>query len=63
MPFLSSVPASAALLVVGIVLFIVLCFKGTHTAIAAILCAMIVALGSSQGWVTSVCRTFFLPDA
>ena len=58
MPFLSSVPASAALLVVGIVLFIVLCFKGTHTAIAAILCAMIVALGSSQGWVTSIFVTF-----
>lgn len=58
MPILSSVGVSAVLMIAGIVLFIILCFRGWHTAIAAIVCGMIVALGSSKGWVESVFTTF-----
>ena len=50
-PFLSSVPVSAALLIVGIVLFVVMCYKGIHTAVAALIASAIVALGSSSGFI------------
>ena len=56
-PFLSSVPVSAALLVIGIVLFVVMCYKGIHTAVSAIIASAIVALGSSTGFLdTAVCH-------
>ena len=35
-PVLSSVPVSAVILVLGIVLFVVLCYKGVHTATSAL---------------------------
>lgn len=54
MPLFSSVGASAALLLIGIGLFIFMCFKGWHTALAAIICAMVVALGSGEGWLNSL---------
>ena len=41
-------------MLLGIILFIIMCFKGWHTALAAIICAMVVALGSGEGWLNSI---------
>lgn len=57
-PFLSSVPVSAALLIIGIVLFVVMCYKGIHTAVSAIIASAIVALGSSSGFLTTITDTW-----
>ena len=57
-PFLSSVPVSAALLVIGIVLFVVMCYKGIHTAVSAIIASAIVALGSSTGFLDTITTTW-----
>lgn len=57
-PFLSSVPVSAVLLIVGIVLFVVMCYKGIHTAVAALISSAIVALGSSSGFITTITSTW-----
>lgn len=54
----TSVGASAAFLVLGIVLFIILCFRGVNTALAALLGAMVVALGSTDGWMEAIFTTF-----
>lgn len=54
----TSVAGSAVFLILGIVLFILMCFKGWHTAIAAFICAMVVAVGSGEGWLTSIFSTF-----
>ena len=57
-PFLSTVPVSAILLVLGIVLFVVLCYKGINTAVSAIIAAALVALGSSDGFVITMTTTW-----
>ena len=57
-PFLSSVPVSAALLIIGIVLFVVLCYKGVHTATSAIIASAVVALGSGSGFLTTITTTW-----
>ena len=57
-PFLSSVPVSAALLVIGIILFVVLCYKGVHTAVSAIIASAVVALGSSTGFLDTITSTW-----
>lgn len=57
-PFLSTVPVSAVLLVLGIVLFVVLCYKGINTAASAIIAAALVALGSSDGFVITMTTTW-----
>ena len=57
-PFLSSVPVSAVLLVLGIVLFVVLCYRGLNTAAAALIASALVALGSTQGFTTAMTSTW-----
>lgn len=57
-PFLSSVPVSAALLIIGIVLFVVMCYKGIHTAVSALIASAIVALGSSNGFIITITTTW-----
>lgn len=44
----TSMGASTVILVLGIVLFIVLCFKGLHTGVAALASACVVALGTAD---------------
>lgn len=57
-PFLSSVPVSAVLLILGIVLFVVMCYKGIHTAVSALIASAIVALGSSSGFIETITTTW-----
>lgn len=57
-PFLSSVPVSAVLLVLGIVLFVVLCYRGMNTAAAALISAALVALGSTEGFTKTMTSTW-----
>lgn len=57
-PYLSSVPVSAILLVLGIVLFVVLCYKGVNTAASAIIASAVVALGSATGFIDTMCTTW-----
>ena len=57
-PFLSTVPVSAILLVLGIVLFVVLCYKGINTAASAIIASALVALGSANGFVITMTDTW-----
>ena len=45
-------------IIVAIVLFIIFCFKGMHTGIAALICAIIAALGSTNGFYTALFETF-----
>ena len=40
---LTSIPVSTAILVVSIVLFVVMCYKGVHTATAALIASAIMA--------------------
>lgn len=54
----TSVGASATLLIVGLVVFIALCFAGWHTALAALLSSFIVALGCADGWISAMFTTF-----
>lgn len=49
---------SAFFVVAAIVLFIVLCFKGVHTGIAALISACIGALGSGEAFYVSIFETF-----
>ena len=55
---LTSVPVSAILLILGVVVFIILCFKGMNTGIAAVIAAAIVALGATDGWLTTMFDSF-----
>lgn len=54
----TSVGASAVCLIAGIIIFIVLCFKGLHTALAALIGAMVVALGATDGWTSAIFTAF-----
>ena len=45
-------------IIVAIVLFIILCFKGMHTGVAALICAVIAALGSTNGFYVALFETF-----
>ena len=45
-------------IIVAVVLFIIFCFKGMHTGIAALICAVIAALGSTNGFYTALFETF-----
>jgi H+/gluconate symporter-like permease len=54
----TSVPVSTVILIASIVLFIVLCFKGMHTATAAVICAALLALGTTDGWTTTMTETW-----
>ena len=44
---LTSIPVSTAILVVSIVLFVVMCYKGVHTATAALIASAIMAFGTT----------------
>lgn len=54
----TSIPVSTAILIISIVLFIVFCFKGMHTAVAALICAALLALGTNDGWMTTMTQTW-----
>ena len=49
---------SALFVILAIVLFIILCFKGVHTGIAALISTLIAALGSGESFYVSVFETF-----
>ena len=55
---LTSIPVSTAILVVSIVLFVVMCYKGVHTATAALIASAIMAFGTTDGWVTTMTTTW-----
>ncbi len=55
---ITSVAGSAVCLVVAIVVFIILCFKGMHTGIAALVAAFIAAFGCADSLATSIFSTF-----
>lgn len=54
---LTSIPVSTAILVVSIVLFVVMCYKGVHTATAALIASAIMAFGTTDGWMTTMTTT------
>ena len=54
----TNVAVSAVFLILAIVVFIVLCFKGMHTGIAALIAAFIAAFGSADSLATSIFSTF-----
>ena len=45
---LTSIPVSTAILVVSIVLFVVMCYKGVHTATAALIASASMAFGTTD---------------
>ena len=49
---------SGLCLIVSIVLFIILCYKGMHTGVAAMICAIVAALGSANGFYVALFETF-----
>lgn len=49
---------SAFLLVAGIILFIILCYKNVHTGVAAIASACLIAFGTTDGVIVSMFDTF-----
>lgn len=55
---ITNVWGSAICVILAIVVFIILCFKGLHTGVAAIIAACIAALGSSETFMTSMFTTF-----
>ncbi len=55
---ITNVAASGLLIILSIAVFIILCFKGMHTGIAALICACIAALGSTETFMTSMFTTF-----
>ncbi|MCR4843282.1 MAG: hypothetical protein K5840_08485 [Eubacterium sp.] len=54
----TNVWVSAIFVIAAIVVFIILCFKGVHTGIAALISALIAAFGSADSFYTSVFETF-----
>ncbi|MCR5785419.1 MAG: GntP family permease [Eubacterium sp.] len=54
----TSVGVSAAFLIAGLIIFIVMCFKGFHTAFAAFAGAVVVAFGATDGWASAVLTSF-----
>ena len=54
----TNVWVSGIFVILAIVLFIVLCYKGVHTGVAAIICALVAAFGSSNDLLTSMFTTF-----
>lgn len=49
---------SAFLLVIGIILFIFLCYRNVHTGIAAIVASIVIAFGTTDGVIASIFDTF-----
>ncbi len=58
LPFFSSIPVSAILLVAGIIIFIVLCYKGFNTVAAALIGSCVVALGATNGFIDAMTTTW-----
>lgn len=58
MAILNSIPGSAILMILSIVVFIILCYKGIHTGIAALVAAIIMGLGTQDGVIASIFTTF-----
>lgn len=58
-PILGTNTAVAAIiLVLGIALFIILCYKGFNTAVAALIASALVALTGTEGFVTAITSTW-----
>lgn len=55
---LTSIGMSATLLVVGIVVFVLLCYKGVHTGISALIGACIIGISTPDGLLSSIFSTF-----
>lgn len=55
---ITSVAGSAIVLVLGIIVFILLCYRGFNTAMAAFIAAMVVALGATDGWMDTIFKVF-----
>ncbi len=54
----TNVWVSALFVIAAIVLFIILCYRGVHTGIAAVISMLVGAFGSSEDYYTSVFVTF-----
>lgn len=54
----TNVVVAAIILILGIVLFVVLCYKGMHTATAALIASAFVALSSTEGFITTITSTW-----
>ena len=55
---ITSTLGSAIFVILAVVVFIILCFKGMHTGIAALIAAFIAAFGSADTLATSLFSTF-----
>ena len=54
----TNVAVAAVILVLGIVLFIVLCYIGMHTAVSALIASALVALTATDGFITTITSTW-----
>ena len=54
----TNVWVSAAFVIVAIIIFIILCYRGMHTGIAALISAVIAAFGSTNSFYTSIFEVF-----
>ncbi len=54
----TSVPVAAVFLILGIIVFILLCYRGVNTALAALAAAMVVGLGATDGWLEAIFTVF-----
>ena len=54
----TSVPVAAVFLILGIIAFILLCYRGVNTALAALAAAMVVGLGATDGWLEAIFTVF-----
>ncbi len=54
----TNVYLSALFVICAVVLFIILCFKGVHTGIAALISTLVAALGSGEAFYVSIFETF-----
>ena len=54
----TNVAVAAIILVLGIVLFIVLCYAGMHTAVSALIASALVALTATEGFIPAITSTW-----
>jgi H+/gluconate symporter-like permease len=55
---ITNVYGSAIIVIIAVIVFILLCFKGMHTGIAALIATAIAAFGSADSFATSLFSTF-----
>ena len=54
----TNVTVAAIILVLGSVLFIVLCYAGMHTAVSALIASALVALTATEGFIPAITSTW-----